>query len=474
MKTDPAETPPFAVGELVTQTLVARAMAVAEAPLHAGMAELARQCVLDWAGVALAGSREPLTRLLLAQAQEDGGTPIASLVGSPLRVSLRQAALLNGAAGHALDYDDANVAAQGHVTAAVLPAALAVAQARGASGDALLRAFAAGYEMAGMVGQYLGRAHYERGFHGTATVGSFGAACAAAVLMGLDSETTAVALGIAGTQAGGMKAQFGTMCKPLHAGKAAENGVTGAQLAARGFTGRADLLEAPQGFGAATSPSVDVRAALATPTGGSHLNGNLFKYHAACYGTHAAIEAVRALCLAHELAPDDIESIELDVEPGAQRMCDILRPTTGLQAKFSLRLNAALAVFGEDTAAPDAYSDATARRADLAALRDRVQVRFMSEDWPRMAAAARVAARDGRALQAHHDSSVPDADLARQRVRLVAKFMALAVPVVGQARAVEIVRAIGALEHMKDIGALMSMLSQPGNAPDHPFVRTAP
>ena len=466
MQRDPQNPSALLTDTTLTALLVARATALAARPLDAAALELARQCVLDWAGVALAGAQEPLTQLLLAQAREEGGKPVASLVGSSLRVSPRQAALLNGAAGHALDYDDANVAAQGHVTAAVLPAALAVAQARSADGDALLRAFAAGYEMAGMVGQYLGQAHYERGFHGTATVGTFGAACAAAVLMGLDAETTAVALGIAGTQAGGMKAQFGTMCKPLHAGKAAENGVTGAQLAARGFTGCAALLEAPQGFGVATSPSVDAQAALATPAGGSHLHNNLFKYHAACYGTHAAIDAVRALCVAHGVAPNDIEGIELDVEPGAQRMCDILRPTTGLQAKFSLRLNAALAVFGEDTAALVTYSDATARRADLLALRDRVQVRFMPEDWPRMAAAVRIATRDGRVLQAWHDSSLPDPDLAHQRERLVAKFMALAVPVVGRPRALEIERAIGALEHMKDIGELMSLLSQPGNQPE--------
>lgn len=457
MKHEPTESSaPFTPALSLTTALVACSRAQ---PLRADVRELARQCVLDWVGVALSGSREPLAHLLREQAAEDGGAPAASIVGSRLRLSPRQAALINGATGHALDYDDANVAAQGHVTAAVLPAALAMAEARRASGEALLRAFVSGYDMAGRVGQYLGRAHYERGFHGTATVGSFGAACAAAALMGLDAQATAVALGIAGTQAGGMKAQFGTMCKPLHAGKAAENGVTGAQLAARGFTGRADLLEAPQGFGAATSPGVDTAAALAEPPGGSHLHGNLFKYHAACYGTHGAIEAVRALCVAHGLAASDIEGIVLEVEPGAQRMCDILQPATGLQAKFSLRLNAALAVFGEDTAAPDTYSDATAHRADLAALRDRVQVRFMPEDWPRMAAAAHVTTRDGRVLQAHHDSSVPMPDLARQRELLVRKFMALAVPVVGTARALEIDRAVGALEHMEDVGVLMSLLN---------------
>lgn len=425
------------------------------------MRELARQCVLDWVGVALAGSREPLVRILKAQAREDGGHAAAALVGDGTAVSVRQAALVNGAAGHAIDYDDANVAAQGHVTAAVLPAALAVAQARGLGGDALLRAFAAGYEMTGMVGQYVGRAHYELGFHGTCTMGSFGAACAASILMDLDAPTMAVALGIAGTQAGGLKAQFGTMCKPLHAGKAAENGVSGAQLAARGFTGRADLLEAPQGFGAATSPTPDAQAAIAVPAGGSHLHHNLFKYHAACYGTHAPIEAVSRLARQHELTLADIESIELDVEPGAQRMCDIRTPRTGLEAKFSLRLNAALAIAGEDTSAPTTYSDATAQRADLAAVRDRVSVRFMPVGWPYMLAEARLRTRDGRELTTRYDSGVPDADLPRQRQKLERKFMALATPVAGAMQAQAILRAIAELERLEDIGTLMSMLQQP-------------
>ena len=448
----------------ITAQLVARAAALSQAPLTGTLGERARQCVLDWAGVALAGSREPLSHILLAQAVEDGGAPIASFIGAGRSGSVRQAALLNGAVGHALDYDDANVAAHGHVTAAVLPAALALAQARGASGADLLRAFVAGYEMVGMVGQYVGRAHYERGFHATGTLGGFGAACAAAQLLNLDPDTTAMALGIAATRAGGQKAQFGTMCKPLHAGNAAENGVVGAQLAARGFTAHRELLEAPQGFAAATSPDADARAALAEPPGGSHLHSNLFKYHAACYGTHASIEAVRALCSAQHLSADAIECIELDVEPAARAMCNIERPQTGLQAKFSLRLNAALAVLGEDTSAPATYCDVIAVRPDVVALGERVRVRFMQPDWPPMTAVARIRTRDGRVLQARHDSSRPATDLPLQRERLVRKFMALAVPVVGTACAQEIERTIGALDQLQDVGPLMLLLSQAGRA----------
>ncbi|WP_423456369.1 MmgE/PrpD family protein [Ottowia sp. VDI28] len=465
MRTSPDTPGVRADSSALTAALIQRSFAVGQAPLRPDMQELARQCVLDWVGVALAGSSEPLVQHLTAQAQEDGGHSQASLIGSDLKVSIRQAALINGATGHAIDYDDANTGAQGHVTTAVLPATLAVAEAQGLGGDALLRAFAAGYEMTGMVGQYVGREHYEHGFHGTCTVGSFGAACAAAVLMELDAATTAVALGIAGTQAGGMKAQFGTMCKPLHAGKAAENGVTGAQLAARGFTGRPDLLEAVQGFGAVTSPRTDARAALKIPQGGSHLHHNLFKYHSACYGTHASIEALYSLRQAHGIQPEDVLSVELDVEPGMKRMCSIAEPRTGLEAKFSLSLNAALVLAGEDTSSPATYSDETARRSDLVALRDRVELRFMPAAWPLMTAGARIRTHDGQEFSAHHDASIPDADLRRQRVRLERKFMALAEPAVGMSSAHTILRAIAEMERFKDIGSLMSLLRQPTRKP---------
>ena len=442
----------------LTAQLVERARAIAGAPLQADAKELAQQCVLDWVGVALAGSREPLVGLLLAQAAEDGGNAAATVIGSDRKFSARQAALINGATGHAIDYDDTNTAAQGHVTAAVLPAALALAEAQHASGDQLLRAFAAGYEMAGMVGQYVGRAHYELGFHGTCTVGSFGAACAGAILLGLDAPTMAVALGIAGTQAGGMKAQFGTMCKPLHAGKASENGVLAAQLASRGFTGRRDLLEAPQGFAAATTPEANPQAALAIAPGGSHMRNNLFKYHAACYGTHAALEALIRLRRDHKLSCDDVERIEIDVEPGAERMCDINAPTSGLEAKFSLRLNAALAIAGEDTSSPHTYSEATAQRPDLIAVRDRVNVRFMPEGWPHTLVDVRVITRDGRQLAARYNSGIPEPDLLTQGERVRGKFMALATPRLGASGATALMRAIGALGDMEDIGSLMPML----------------
>ena len=159
------------------------------------------------------------------------------------------AAIVNGAASHALDFDDVNLAMPGHPSVAILPALLALAEERGSSGADVLTAFVAGYELQCRIGRTIAPGHYDGlGFHATATVGSFGAAASCAHLLRLDADQFATALGIAGTQAAGLKSMFGTMCKPLHAGKAAYHGVMAAKLAARGFTSRLGRHRVRAGF----------------------------------------------------------------------------------------------------------------------------------------------------------------------------------------------------------------------------------
>src|SRR6185312_9609642 len=224
----------------ITRELARRTAALRYDELPLDIRQWTRHCVLDWLGVTLAGAREELSQILAADAAEQGGTPMARLIGRDAIVPTQQAALVNGAASHALDYDDVNMTLGGHPTVAVLPALFALAEANGASGAALIAAFVAGYETLCRVSALVAPGHYARGYHTTATVGGFGAAAACANLLGLDAAGTATALGIAGTQAAGLKSMFGTMCKPLHAGKAAQNGLLAATLAARGFTSRAD------------------------------------------------------------------------------------------------------------------------------------------------------------------------------------------------------------------------------------------
>ena len=363
------------------------------------------------------------------------------------------AALVNGSAAHALDYDDVNMAMPGHPSVAILPGLLALAELKGSSGREVVTAFVAGYETACRIGAALQPGHYNFGFHSTGTVGTFGAAAACAWLLGLDAEAAATALGIAGTQAAGLKSQFGTMCKPFHAGKAAQNGLLAARLAQRGFSSRNDIVECIQGFALTHGPDFVPNAALATPAAGFHLLANLFKYHAACYFTHAPIECARRLRVEHRLTPDMIAGIALRLDTSCDRVCNIPVPVDGLQSKFSLRQTVAMALAGVDTASLGAYSAENARDPGLIKLRDRVRFDWQN-NWPQTLCELELELVDGRCLTARHDAGVPAADIAEQGARLAAKFDGLVAPVLGAPRARELREMICGLDDVADILSL--------------------
>jgi 2-methylcitrate dehydratase PrpD len=440
-------------GTNFTRTLADRACAISYDALPAPVRELARQCVLDYLGVGLAGADDQLARILLDDALEAGGAAQGGVIGHDARLPVLAAALVNGAIAHALDYDDVNLAMPGHPSVAILPALLALAEERKASGMAVIAAFVAGYETCCRIGMTLRPGHYTQGFHATGTVGAFGAAAACAHLLGLDAEATARALGIAGTQSAGLKSQFGTMCKPFHAGKAAQNGLLAARLAARGFSSRLDLIECEQGFAATHAPDFRPEKAFAEPKRGFHIFNNLFKYHAACYMTHAPIECGRQLREQLGAAPADIAAIALKLHSATDRVCNIPAPTDGLEVKFSLRQTVAMALAGVDTASLGAYSVATATDPALVTLRERVSLDFR-EDFPEAGAEIEVELRDGRKASATFDAGIPNADIADQGRRLAEKFDALTAPVIGAARARELRQAIAELNGLEDAGIL--------------------
>ena len=447
--------PNITAGLSLTRALVAQALTVRPGTLTDEARALARQCILDTIACSLAGAAEPLSKILLAEFAEQGGQEASTVIGHSIRLPALSAALLNGATGHALDFDDVNLAMPGHPSVAILPALLALAEETGARGDAVLAAFVAGYELQCRIGRAIAPGHYDGlGFHATGTIGSFGAAMACAHLLGLDEDAGCMALGIAGTQAAGLKSMFGTMCKPFHAGTAAYHGLLAARLAARGFTSRHDVLECDQGFCATHSPDFRPEHAIAEPQH-LHLRENLFKYHAACYLTHGPIEAARKL---HQggITPDQIEVVRLRVDQATSRVCNILSPKTGLEAKFSHRLTVAMALSGLDTSRLDTFSDANANDPDLARLRDRIELDFQS-DWSTTIAEIDLHLTDGRSITARHDAGIPATDIAEQGRRLEQKFLALAEPVLGANRAGSLAAAVAGLDHAADVRELMRL-----------------
>jgi 2-methylcitrate dehydratase PrpD len=431
-----------------TEQLVAFGRSFRAGHLPAPAETVAKHCVLDWLAVTLAGAREPLTQVLYRQAcpAADGGE--AQLLGFGRRASVLSAALVHGTAAHALDYDDTHWGLQGHPTAPVLSALWGLAERERASGAQLLAALVAGVEVECRLGRWLNPDHYARGFHATATLGAFGAASAAAHLLGLDEHAWLHALGLAGTQAAGLKSAFGTMAKPLHVGRAAQNGLLAALLAADGFRGCEQIVEDAQGF---VATHATLQPSAAEGPSGPEIAETLFKYHAACHLTHATIEALLSL---QPLAADEIERIELVVDPTCLGVCAIERPRTGLEAKFSLKAAAAMALLGDATADPRAFHDQRTRAPELLALMAKVHVRLQPMAATRTELTVRL--QGGRVLQAAHDSGVPERDLARQERRLLQKFQRIA-PLTAAVRH-ELATRVLALDAQPDMRQLLATL----------------
>lgn len=301
--------------------------------------DAAKSGMTDCIAVMIAGCDEEAVRLVAdlvsPAASAEGAAP---LIPSGTLYAAQDAALVNGVAGHALDYDD--VGMDGHPSAAMTPAILAEGWALGASGKQALTAYFTGYELWALLKSLEPGTMHERGFHPTANWGTISAAGACAVLHGLDAEHAGHAIGIAASLASGLVANFGTMTKPLHAGRTAQNGVIAARLAKAGFTASPDILEHRTGFlmahSASGTPDVaDRDHGLGKSWRMTEMGINI-KGYPLCYCTHRAIDAMLDIVNDNDLKPDDVR--EIRVGAGAPELL-ILRnhaPKTGLEAKFSM------------------------------------------------------------------------------------------------------------------------------------------
>jgi 2-methylcitrate dehydratase PrpD len=439
----------------VTRALAAFAAETPAQALHGEARDVLKLSLLDWAACGLAGVAEPVSEAVAGLVLAEGGAAEATVLGRSIRLPARAAALANGTISHALDYDDTHFDHIGHPSVAIFPAALAIAEKTRATGGAFLDAALVGMEVSISVGRCLGMGHYNHGFHQTATAGAFGAAAAAARLLGLDTGQTAHALGLTATRASGLKSQFGTMGKPYNAGIAAANGVECALLTARGFISRQDGIECAQGFAETHAGAIgDAEAALAGLGEDFRFRDVRHKFHACCHGTHPALEALATATAGASVDPAVVEGITLTVAPKWLRVCDLPTPMTGLEAKFSYHITAAMALAGRDTGALVTFSNEACRDEALLRLRDRVRV---ETDDTLKDTAARVEIRlaDGSRLEADHDLDrpLPPAD---KELRLRAKAATL----LGASRAETIWSAIDLLERSA-VGPFAMILANP-------------
>ena len=300
--------------------------------------EAARIGIIDCVGVMVAGAAEHPVRIMSAMhavsTQNDGAPEIPS--GRNLAAS--DAALVNGVAAHVLDYDD--VALAGHPSAVLVPAILAEGWSADAGGIDALAAYVAGYELWAQVAALEPGNLHQRGFHPTAVMGALASAAACARLRKLDPEKTAHAIAIAASLASGLVANFGTMTKSLHAGRAAQSGVLAARLADQGFTASLDVLEHTTGFLRAHSPSGTPDIDNGTVDIGTNWRladiGLNVKRYPICYATHRSIDAMLDLVDKHKLKSDDVREIRVHTGATQKLMLRNSNPRTGLEAKFSM------------------------------------------------------------------------------------------------------------------------------------------
>jgi 2-methylcitrate dehydratase PrpD len=308
--------------------------------------DAARRAILDCLGVMLAGSIEPAARILQQVALAEGGAPLCTVVGTGRRTAAVWAALCNGTAAHALDFDDTNFALMGHPSAPVLAAALAAGELALADGRALVHAFLLGFEVETTLAEVINPAHYEHGWHATGTLGTLGAAAAAARLLGLDGTQTRHALAVAASQSSGLKENFGTMTKPFHAGHAARSGVLSALMAREGWTASERALEGLQGFFNVLGAGKQTLEPLGTLGAPWKIltSGVAVKPYPSCACTHSIIDSALELRRAQGIRPEDVEAITVGVAAGVPRILIHSRPRTGLEAKFSAEFSAAAAL----------------------------------------------------------------------------------------------------------------------------------
>ncbi len=312
------------------------------------LVRLAERCFVDTVGVTLAGVEAPASEraTAMALAESDGGD--ASLLGQDGRLPATSAAFVNGTASHALDFDDVSWGMDGHPSVTLVVPILAAAEAADVSGERALTAFVAGFETGCYLAAPISPDHYEAGWHATATFGAFGAAAAAAKVLGLSEGETREALNVAASTPAGLKRNFGSMTKPMHVGQATRSGLTAAKLAARGFTADAEAVGGDRGFlDLYGDPDPD-----AFPELGSRWalreDGVHVKKYPCCYYTHTTISGVVDAVRDSDLAPSDVAAIDVSFSRGAADALAHDDPSTPLQAKFSLPYTAAHAAVYRD------------------------------------------------------------------------------------------------------------------------------
>ncbi len=367
----------------ITEALVEFILGTDSESIPEDVKVISRRCFVDGTGLMVAGSTDHSGRIVQSYIKEFGGEPEAQILGTDMTVPAHSAAFANGVAGHAMDYDDTQLSGYPdriyglltHPTTPVLAASLAMAETMGSTGEELLAAFAIGFEVECKVAECIKPDHYVNGFHTTGTIGAVGAAAACAKLMDLDEEQTRFCLGIACSESAGLRANFGTMTKPFHAGRAAENGVVAARLAGGGFTSDPSVFDGQWGFmqimGGGCDPDYLI-GKLGAPWSAVDPGVSIKPYPSGSL-SHPSMDAMRDLILEHAIEPEKVKKVRLGTTTRVLQPLRYDDPQNELEAKFSMKYSLGILLLHGGRAGIAQYRDEVVAQPEVKEMLEKIE-----------------------------------------------------------------------------------------------------
>ena len=431
-----------------TRQLASFIVGCRSADIPADVRHEAHRALVNIIGCALGGAAHPAVESALRAFQPFSGPAVAAVIGRPERLDPLHASLLNGISSHVLDYDDTTPKNYGHHSSPVASALLAYASANAVSGRDLVDAFVIGFEVSSRVGNSVYPAHYDVGWHITGTAGVFGAAAAVGRLLRLTEQQMIWALGLAATQAAGLREMFGSMAKSFHPGRSAQNGYGAALLAQAGFTAGEHGLEGPRGFAAVLASRSDLSKITGRLGVDFELRDNTYKPFPCGIVIHPTIDGCIQLRDEQAIDPKTIAAVNLRVAPLVLDLCNQQEITRGLQGKFSIYHAAAIGLV-RGRAGLGEFTDDAVNDPDIVRVRSitaAVADASVTEDQ----ADIEVELRDGRRLTKWVEASLGNVKRPMSDAQLEAKFREQAALVLAPAAVDALINRLWAIDDMPD------------------------